>query len=284
MPSWTHEGLVQLFADRLELTAELLGALGLTLRGPFRRVDADLTDLSPAELHADLVLRSDARPARAVIVEVQLQIDAGKRWSWPAYVALLRARERCDVTLVVVAIDARVAAWCAESFELTPGVQFAPVVLGPSRIPSVVDVQHACDNLELSLLSALAHPETAVLDATFAALEAAQDEGRAAIYTDILIASVAAARTYWEKMMQPRKYEFQTEFARKYVAMGREEGREECREETLREVLLRLLEVRFDGASAQMRARIEAADTVQLQGWLDRGYVVDSAAAVFGEG
>jgi hypothetical protein len=109
MPSWTHEGLVQLFADRLDLTAELLGALGLTLRGPFRRVDADLTDLSPAELHADLVLRSDARPPRAVIVvivEVQLQIDARKRWSWPAYVALLRARERCAVTLVVAAVGA----------------------------------------------------------------------------------------------------------------------------------------------------------------------------------
>jgi hypothetical protein len=76
--------------------------------------------------------------------------------------------------------------------------------------------------------------------------------------------------------MEPRKYEFQTEFARKYMAMGREE--------TLREALLRLLEVRFDGASAQMRARIDEADAVQLKGWLERGYVVDSAAAVFGEG
>jgi hypothetical protein len=83
---------------------------------------------------------------------------------------------------------------------------------------------------------------------------------------------VAAARKYWEEMMEPRKYEFQTEFARKYVAMG------------LREALLRLLEVRFDGASEEMRARIEGADAVQLKGWLDRGYVVESAAAVFGEG
>jgi hypothetical protein len=292
MVSWTHEGLVRVLAERPDLAVELLALGGHELGGPLRRMEADLTDLDPAELRADLVLTSEGAPRHAVIVEVQLAIDPRKRWSWPAYAATLRARYRCDVTLVVVAVDAKVAAWCAEPFRFVRGVSFAPIVLGPKWIPRVVDPHAACADLELALLSALAHPEPNVLGAAFGALQRATDTERAAVYADILVASIDAARLYWEAMMQERKYEFQSEFARKYVSLGREEGREQGREEGrqqgreegreqgredgLRLALLRQWSVKFGDPEPEQRAMIESAGPDQLERWLDRILVVES--------
>jgi hypothetical protein len=284
MLSWTHEGLVQALAERTDLALELLALGGRELGGPLRRMEADLTDLHPAELRADLVLTTESHPRHAVILEVQLAIDSRKRWSWPAYAATLRLRHHCDVTLVVVAVDAKVAAWCAEPFPFVRGVMFAPIVLGPSWIPRVVDRRLAADDLELALLSALAHPDPLVLHATFAALGDSADTLRAAVYADILVATHDAARAYWEAMMEQRRYEFQSEFARKYVAVGREEGREEGREagraEGLRLALLRQWSAKFGAPSAEQRARIEAADVERLESWLDRILVADTADTV----
>lgn len=277
--SWTHEGLVRILAERPDLAVALLAVGGHDVAGPLREMGADLTDLHLAELRADLVLTSDGEPRRAVIVEVQLAVDSRKRWSWPAYAATLRLRHRCEVTLVVVATDPKVAAWCAEPFPLIRGVAFAPIVLGPEWIPRVVDRDHASADLELSLLSALAHPEPRVLGATFSALATSEDTERAAVYADILAASIGAARAYWEDMMENRKYEFQSEFARKYVALGREEGREEG----LRLAVLRLWKMKFGEPSSEQRARLDAAGAEPLQQWLDRILSADSSEAVFSD-
>jgi hypothetical protein len=47
---------------------------------------ADLTDLEPAERHADLVvLLVDGKPVLRIVIEVQLSRDPDKRRPWPAY-------------------------------------------------------------------------------------------------------------------------------------------------------------------------------------------------------
>ena len=68
---------------------------------------SDLSDLRPAEYRADLVLflvRAQ-RKVLGVIVEIQLACDGDKPYSWPAYIANLRAKHRCPVGLLVVTID-----------------------------------------------------------------------------------------------------------------------------------------------------------------------------------
>jgi hypothetical protein len=59
MPSYEHEGLIRLFRNRPELAPELLrDALRIELPAysEARVESADLTDLEPAERHADLVV------------------------------------------------------------------------------------------------------------------------------------------------------------------------------------------------------------------------------------
>src|SRR5215472_9490028 len=95
MPSLLHEGLVNLFRNRPALAPELVReALHATLPAfeSVRVADANLTELLPTERRADLVLLLEAHePAAALIVEVQLGVDPDKAWSWPMYVANLRA-------------------------------------------------------------------------------------------------------------------------------------------------------------------------------------------------
>jgi hypothetical protein len=49
----------------------------------------------------------------AAVVEVQLRPDPRKRFSWPLYQAVLRARLKCPVEIVVLTLDEATALWCA---------------------------------------------------------------------------------------------------------------------------------------------------------------------------
>jgi hypothetical protein len=113
MASRAHEALLLLFRNRPALAPELLrDALHLSVpRFTEARIEsAELTDVQPAEYRADLVvLLYEGRPVLGIVVEVQLRPDEDKRFSWPAYVANLRARIRCPVCLLVVTVDDGVA-------------------------------------------------------------------------------------------------------------------------------------------------------------------------------
>jgi hypothetical protein len=130
-PSFPHEALVRIFRERPQLAAELArDALHVALPA-FRSAqidDGQLGAITPTELQADLVVRLEGERPFAVIVEMQLSRDPGKLWSWPAYVANLRSRLRCEVLLVVVSIDLPIAAWCARPIELgNPGSRLIPL-------------------------------------------------------------------------------------------------------------------------------------------------------------
>jgi predicted transposase YdaD len=96
-----------------------------------------------------------------------------------------------------------------------------------------------------------------------------------------------AARSALETLMQKGTYEYQSEFARKYVAQGREEGREEGRKEGReegreeglqkgledgeREALFEVLSARGLEVGEDERRRIQACtDLMQLKRWLRR--------------
>lgn len=103
-----------------------------------------------------------------VIVEAQLSRDERKRFTWPAYVSVLRARHQCPVELLVLTPDRAVASWASTpiSLDLTGSTALRPRVLGPETIPVITDVERAAREPEFAELSLMAHgrddTETAV--------------------------------------------------------------------------------------------------------------------------
>ncbi|WP_434045831.1 MULTISPECIES: hypothetical protein [Sorangium] len=100
MPTLEHNALVEMFREHPELAPRLLATL-LHVEVPPRAavavVESSLDQLIPVEFRADLVLElrdeSDAL-VLAIVIEVQRDVDPDKKFSWPAYVAVVRARKR----------------------------------------------------------------------------------------------------------------------------------------------------------------------------------------------
>jgi len=296
MPSMVHEILADLFKNRPSLAAEILvEVLDVPLPDytEARITSADLTEIQPAEYRADLVvlLFNGAELVRVVIVEVQLASDARKRFTWPAYAAVSRAIHECPVALLIIAPDPAVAAWCAEPIETgIPGFVLSPSVLHRTDVPIVTDRGEAARRPELGVLSAIAHGETEAGEAIASAMLPVikeLDADRSRLYYDLVYNSVnEAARRVLEAMM--KNYEYQSPFAKKYVAQGRTEGRVEGRTEGRTEEaarnLLTVLRVRGLAVPEAIRERILAqTDPERLERWLEKAAVAASVTAVIDE-
>lgn len=287
MPSLAHEILVDLFKTRPALAAEILvEVLGIPL--PFyteaRLTSIDITEVQPVEYRADVVvlLHRESDPVRVVIVEVQLARDPRKRRSWPAYVGVAHATHGCLVDLLIVAPEPVVAAWCAEPIPLgPPGFVLTPPVLCRDTVPVVTDPAEAARRPELGVLSVLAHGDgeqgAAVAAAVLPAIRG-MDEDRARFYGDLVYTSLnEAARRALEAMMI-KGYEYQSDFARKYVAEGEAKG--EAKGEA--RALLAALRVRGIPVPDAARARIlSEKDAERLERWVERAVIAASLAEIF---
>jgi len=296
MPSMAHEILVDLFRNRPSLAAEILiEALGVSLP-PYteaRLTSTDLTEIQPAEYRADLVvvLFDRDRSVRVIIVEVQLAVDPRKRLSWPAYVTVARAIHGCPADLLIVAPDPQVSRWCAEPIEIgVPGFVLRPPVLRRTSVPVVTDIEEAARRPELGVLSAMAYGKTeegATIAAAVLPAIRGLDDGRARFYYDLVYNSLnAAARRELEGMM--KGYEYQSDFAKKYVAEGRAEGRAEGlaqgRAKEAAGNLLSVLRVRGITVPDAIRERILAQqDPERLERWLEKAVVATSVTEVIDE-
>ncbi len=283
MPSPQHEALLYLFRNRPALAPELLREALCEVLPQYSEVrieSADFTNLQAAEYRADLVvLLSHGKPVLGIIVEVQLQPSKAKRFSWPLYVAGLRARFRCKVVLLVVTVSDRVARWASRPIDLGGGNHFVPLVLGPSGVPEITDRQRAINDPELAVLSAMAHgkdadtAKAAQIAATAMTASIGLDDERAKLYFDLVHASLSAAATEALQSMDPTKYEAQSEHARRWLAQGRAEGvaEGEARGEVRGEakgraaLVLKLLILRFGQVPAAIEASIRASSIEQLE-------------------
>lgn len=293
VPSHLHEALVELFRNRPSLAAELLSG-PLCMEVPayqHARLDSgDLTDLNPTEYRADavVVLTRSETPLLAVVVEAQLCRDGGKRWSWPVYLATLRARLRCPVVLLVVCADRPTASWCATPIELGhPGLTLSPLVLSPDRVPVVTDAEQAVRLPELAVLSAMAHggshPDRDKIFHTMLTALQTVDAAHTALYHDIVLAALPqAARHHLEAMMTTGTYEYQSEFVRKYIYQGRAQGRAEGEAKGEAKALLAVLAARHIDVGDDTRARITACtDLDQLEAWIHRAVTANSVDDLF---
>lgn len=286
MSSDLHELLVLLFRNRSGSAAELLRGIEVQLPeyDEVRFESSDLGNLRPAEYRADLVLflEQGSRKMLGVIVEVQLACDEDKRYSWPAYIANLRARHRCPVCLLVVTIEDAVSGWAGRSIDLGPGSRCNPWVVGPSNTPVITDIQNAKANVELAVLSAIEHGRhsdvaLAARVACAAILASAEvDAERSRLYLDLILISLSKSSPEVLKaaMKNSLGYEYQSDFARRYVdegmAAGRMEGRLEGKTEGRVEILLKQLALRFAPLTEVVQARLRRAQEAQLDAVAER--------------
>jgi hypothetical protein len=297
MPSLNHEALLQLFRRRPTLAIELLrDALGLPMPAldNVQIGDSSVSEILPTERKADLVLLLTSSPGgapeQAIIVEVQLAIDPDKRRSWWWYLVGIHTRHQCDAVLVVVTPSASVAAWAAKPIALGhPGASLVPIVIGPDVVPVVRDPAVANLSPELAVLSAMMHGNSDaaedIASAAFAAVRDLDDE-RARLYTDVIFISLhAAARAILEDLMANGTYEYQSDFAKRYMAQGRTEGvaqgRAEGEAHGRADGVLRVLTARGIDVPPVVRERVLACtDIATLDAWLVRAVTANAASDV----
>jgi hypothetical protein len=281
MPSTQHEAIVQVVHLKPSVVTELVrDVLGIKVPGSRQaRLDSnDLSDVKRAERRADAVVvltgPADA-PVLGVIVEVQLNRDQRKWWTWPMYLMKLRTRLKIPVMLLVLCTDPRIAAWCVEPIELGPGWSLGPFVAGPNQIPTVAHARRGRMSVELAVLSLLAHADDPGVTEMFPALAAMldlTDPDNATQYAELVAATLhGSALKLWEDLMAIETFEFQSRYARRLRAEGRAQGRAEGRAEGEARLLLKMLEARGIDVPNHIRTRIsECTDLDQLDRWADR--------------
>lgn len=283
MSSLEHEMLVDLLREHPDLVISLLrAAFGIAIEGELEVAASseNLTELQPTERRADLVLIARAPhseiPTHAAVVEVQLRPDPRKRFSWPLYQAVLRARLRCPVEIVVLTLEDETARWCAEPIAIDGyGSRVHPLVLGPSLVPAVTEIERARRHPEIALLGVLAHRDAPVaLTAAHTLLAALGDidEARARWYSEIVLGFLdEAVRLALEAEMNPEKYGLRSEFLRRIEERGEERGEARGEIVALAHAVLKVLEARGLVATDDHRAIVLAcSDRVQLEEWLVR--------------
>jgi len=234
MPTVEHDALAELFRFQPALAVALLrDVLGLDLP-PHTSFDLPETDLSQTmttEYRADgvVLLRDHAGdPVLGVVVEIQRAIDERKRWSWPVYAGALRARWRCPVALLVLCLDDETAAWAQQPIDLGFGQEVRPFAVGPRALPRIREAEQASKLPELAVLSAMTHgnDEPDGLETVLATMVALArfDEERARFYLDLILARMNERVRRALEAMRMQKYEYQSEFARKYYGQGKQEG------------------------------------------------------------
>jgi len=286
MPSHLHEALLLLFRNRPALAPELLrDALHVALPDYTEvRIDsADLTDIQPAEYRADMViLLLHGSPVLGIVLEMQLSSDEDKRYAWPVYVANLRARIRCPVCLLVITAQKNVARWAGKAIELGGGNRFVPWVLSLSGVPEITEEDRAKEDPELAVLSAMAHahhpdPAKSARIALLAQMVSiGLDAERSTLYCDLVMHSLPEAARRALKAMDISKYQYQSEFARRYFGQGKAAG--------VAETVLKLLATRFGALSSAVAARVQSANTADLDRIAQRVLTAQTLGEALGTG
>ncbi|GAA0995190.1 hypothetical protein [Nocardiopsis tropica] len=286
MPSRAHEIPLRIIQNQPAMVPVLLReSLGIDVPHHTEAVSTSsvLTNCDPKELNSDgaTLLRDGTRHVLAVVVERQHGRDSGKRASWPAYLTTLNLRLKCPAVLVVLCPDEAMVRWCATPIEVGhPGFVLTPLVIGPGTTPVVTDLEQARALPELAVLSAYAHGNTqpGTLKAVVEALESTAPEHRAFYYDYVLAGLNEAARKDLEGLMSVDTYEWQSDFARKYVGLGREEGREEG----VARSVIGFLVARGFTVSDEVRERIEScSDLDVLESWVTKAVSVQSPEQLF---
>jgi hypothetical protein len=312
--SFEHQGICKLIAERPEVLLELIQ----TEPGQVVPDDVELLpgpetirEIRYPEHNVDtaVVLRktSSGKLVEAFVTEVQKEPDDGKLWSWPIHVAGTRARLGCPTTLVVITDDEHTARWAAKPIDLgRERMVLQPIVIGPDRIPSDLELEEARRSPELAVLAVFMHGKkpgskrlsTAVLKVVKEGVD--RGEKRYSLLMD-LITGCLGEGALKELEMDPDVYKEGQPYgwyARKHyfagVAEGEEKGRQEGRQEGrqgglqegrqegIRQAIALVLVSRgLSPSPAQIERMARCTDDLLLQAWLRRACEVLTVEQLF---
>jgi hypothetical protein len=103
------------------------------------------------------------------------------------------------------------------------------------------------------------------------------------LYLDLVLASLSEAAKRELKAMDPAKYEYQSDFAKQYIALGKEEGRHEGSVQGRAELVSRLLARRFGALPAAAAERLSAASAAELDAIGERLLTAESLDEALGQ-
>lgn len=289
MPTREHEIPLRLVQNQPAMAPALLEYLGFEVPRYTEALNTSsvLTNCDPKEFNGDgaVVLRDGTENVMAVVVERQHGHDKDKRRSWPAYLVTLHVRLECPTMLLVLCPSDAMARWCAQPIRTGhPGFDLVPLTIDPTRMPVVAREEEARILPELAVLSAHAHgnDDHRTLRAVIGALDSTPEMNRAFYYDYVLSGLNEAARKELESLMAVETYEWQSDFARKYVGIGREEGREEGRASGVARSVISVLEARGFDVTGKIRERIESCtDLETLEKWVPAAVTVDRPEDLF---
>jgi hypothetical protein len=291
MPTLEHNGIVEMFRDKPSLAPhliELLFHLKLPSHAKVLVAESSLDQLVPAEFRADLVLElldGEGDPVLLIVLEMQRDQDADKKYSWPVYVTGVRAKKRCQAIILVVAPDEKVAAWCAEPIDVGLGLTTTrPLVVGPAVVPRMTEPAGAEREPELAILSAVAHgnsPGGLAVVTVALGVVGRLDQQHAAVYFHIIY---NALREPMQRALEALVMERQTEgkavfppFMQQLIDRSELRGRAE----QAAQAVLTVLRARGMAVPDAVRERILGEkDPARLDRWVERAVVAGSAADV----
>ncbi len=270
MPTLEHDGVVKLFRDNPNLAVRIIEEIfrmSVPAHAAIRVADASLDQMLPIEFRADLVLDvldSNGKCVLAIVFESQREIKERKKYTWVVYAAVAGAERESPAILMVVAVDADVAAWAAQPIDIGLGKgKLEPLVLGPATLPEITDERRAREDVELAVLSGMAHGNgTNGEDVLRAAVEGIKtlDPEHAAVYFQII----------WNVVREPMR--------RALERFAMENSQVEGKEDEF--VLVRILrEAGFrDGFhDGEVKGEVKKLRDVLLRGALRRGLVLTEA-------
>ncbi len=300
MPALLHELLVDLFRQPGDLVRELLppGLAQLVAHDSPRHVSADLSQLAPAEYHADHVIvfyATDGSARLAVVIEVQGRRDERKRLTWPVYAAVTRARYECPTMLLVIALEPSVARWAQRSLESELRDPRYAVI---SRDEVVKLPERSSASVGLTVLRALADRRRETFVAALGAISNLPQD-QAMVYLDAILSLLPvelrrhledtmpaplfrtpmlreAAEHWWRQGLTEGKRKGLTEGKRKGLTEGKRkglaegkrkglaEGLAEGKRKGLAEAAIELVRARLGTISSRDAARLRKLDSTTL--------------------
>jgi len=297
MVSPTHEVPHVILQDDPASIAKMLEFLGIPV-APVKKaavISPDATEAKVLERHIDAVLRIETdTESFLVAVEVQSRPVESKWSTWLYYCAYLQEKLELPTALLIICLDAKVAAWASRGRSFGPLAKrtavLTPVVCGPRSLPRFLEREQIVGNLPLAALSLIAHasePDAERQMSAFAAeLEAqAEEEGKFAL-ADLISAGLSGtqAARLWSRIML-----MDTSYPRSPLAqaLADQVAREVARETAIKdgtEKVIRALELQSKPIAEADRQRIlECTDIDTLDHWFERTFTVAAASELFDE-
>jgi hypothetical protein len=305
MVTGTHEAHHSIFRHDDDLFPEVMEQVFGVVLGKAAQVtclSTDLTERQPLERRADSVLLAellveDEGSKYIVVVEAQTDPDDKKSWSWPYYIAYLRARYECPVILLVVCTKSATERWARA--EITSGLgdlicmRVTPAVVGPGNVKPVTDLDKARANVGFAAFSALTHSRTGPAREILGVLAEAlgsTDAKNGQFLAELVEAGLDGTSSYevWRDLMITNDYPHVSQWRAQATQQGIERGIglgvELGSIQTRKNDIFRTLARRKIGVPKAERKRIEGCtDMGTLEVWLDRSYVIDEISELFAE-